>query len=65
MNQLYVFNPDHDLALAHGMTHYVSPASAVQFATDAAVLPAWIFNDGYLLVNKGVTDSDFLSLCKK
>lgn len=65
MNQLYVFNPDHDLALAHGMTHYVSPASAVQFATDAAVLPAWIFNDGYLLVNKCVTDSDFLSLCKK
>lgn len=65
MNQLYVFNPDHDLALAHGMTHYVSPASAVQFATDAAVLPAWIFDDGYLLVNKGVTDSDFLSLCKK
>lgn len=65
MNQLYVFNPDHDLALAHGMTHYVSPASAAQFATDAAVLPAWIFDDGYLLVNKDVTDSDFLSLCKK
>ena len=65
MNQLYVFNPDHDLALAHGMTHYVSPASALQFATDAAVLPAWIFDNGYLLVNEDITDSDFLTLCKR
>ena len=39
---LHLFNPDHDLALAHGRTHYVPPASAVQFARDAAALMAWL-----------------------
>lgn len=42
-NTLHIFNPDHDLALAHGTNHYVSPASAIEFARDCATLPAWIF----------------------
>ena len=45
MSQLCIFNPDHDLALAHGSTHYVSPTSAVKFAADAALLPLWLFDD--------------------
>lgn len=45
MSQLCIFNPDHDLALAHGSTHYVSPASAMKFAADVALLPLWLFDD--------------------
>ena len=45
MAQLCIFNPDHDLALAHGANHYVSPTSAVKFAVDAALMPLWLYDD--------------------
>lgn len=38
---LYLFNPDHDLALANGDPHYMPPAPARQLAADLALLPAW------------------------
>lgn len=34
---LYVFNPEHDYALANGGAHFVPPASAMQFADDCAL----------------------------
>ena len=46
---LHLFNPDHDLALAHGTNHYMSPMSAVRFAEDVAALPAWIADGDYIL----------------
>ena len=33
---LYIFNPDHDLALASGDVNYMPPASARQMAADLA-----------------------------
>ena len=39
--RLYIFNPEHDLALANGETNYMAPASARQMATDLAILPLW------------------------
>lgn len=45
MNQLYLFNPDQDLALASGDVNYMSPASARRMAEELALLPAW-FADG-------------------
>ena len=41
MNQLYIFNPDHDLALASDSDHFDAPLSAKQFATDFSLLPLW------------------------
>ena len=38
---LYIFNPDHDLALASGNVNYMPPASARQMAADLALLPVW------------------------
>ncbi len=38
---IYIFNPDHDLALASDSEHYDAPQSAVQFAQDFAYLPIW------------------------
>lgn len=38
---LYIFNPEHDLALASGETNYMAPASARQMALELALLPMW------------------------
>lgn len=40
-NVLFLFNPDHDLALANHDLNYMSPASARQFSTDLALFPVW------------------------
>lgn len=41
MKQLYIFNPDHDLALASNSEYYDAPKSAKIFETDFALLPLW------------------------
>lgn len=46
MSRLYLFNPDHDLALANGSKTYDAPASARQFASDLACLPLWYADEG-------------------
>lgn len=38
---LYVFNPEHDYALANDDEHFVAPSSAVRFARDCALFPAF------------------------
>lgn len=40
-NKVFLFNPDHDLALANHDLNYMPPASARQFSADLAILPAW------------------------
>lgn len=39
--RIYLFNPDNDLALAHGGGHYVAPPFAQKMQTDLCVLPMW------------------------
>jgi hypothetical protein len=43
MNQhlLYLFNPDHDLALASNNANYMPPTSARRLCADVALLPIW------------------------
>ena len=38
---LYIFNPEHDLAMASSEKNYMAPASARQMAADLALLPVW------------------------
>ena len=57
---LFLFNPDHDLALAHGRTHYVPPASAVAFALDAAPIVSWLTRDATVLVPNLPLPEEFL-----
>jgi len=40
-NLLFLFNPDHDLAMANHDVNYMPPASARQFSSDLALFPAW------------------------
>lgn len=50
MQKIYLFNPDHDLALAQGGDHYVAPPHARQLQHDLAALPLWYADEGSLLV---------------
>ena len=38
---LYIFNPQHDLALANYSPYYHAPKSAITFAHDLALLRLW------------------------
>lgn len=42
MVDVYIFNPEHDLALAHGKHNYTAPPFARQFRRDLRLLPAWV-----------------------
>jgi hypothetical protein len=42
MVDVYLFNPEHDLALAHGGHNYTAPPFARQFRYDLRLLPAWL-----------------------
>ncbi len=42
MVNVYLFNPEHDLALAHGAHNYTAPPFARQFRHDLRLLPAWL-----------------------
>ena len=46
MRNLYLFNPENDMALASGSPYYMAPSSAKKMANDLAVLPAWYAEDG-------------------
>ena len=41
---IYIFNPDHDLAIADFSPNYTPPASIVKMSEDLAVLPIWYSN---------------------
>ena len=42
MKEVYLFNPEHDLALAHGAHNYTAPPFARQFRHDLRLLPSWV-----------------------
>lgn len=62
---LHIFNPDHDLALAHGTNHYVSPASALEFARDCAALPLWFSQKASVLMPTTHLPENFLHIFQK
>ena len=49
MKEVYLFNPEHDLALAHGAHNYTAPPFARQFRHDLRLLPAWVAPAGSYL----------------
>ena len=55
--EIYIFNPDADLALADGGENYIAPASARLMARDLALLPLW-----YAEAGSGVLAPSLLSL---
>lgn len=55
----HYFNPENDLALAHGGGHYNPPASAVKLATDLSLLPIWFARNGELVLSRNTVPSEW------
>jgi hypothetical protein len=60
VRQVYIFNPQNDLALATGGINYVAPPFAMQMAHDLAVLPAFLAEPGSLLITDSDLDAEWL-----
>lgn len=59
---LYLFNPEHDLALASGEMNYMAPASARQMATELALLPMWYAEKEAAVVASSAYNIEFLKV---
>ena len=46
MSRLFLFNPENDLALAHGKAQYTAPPNAQLLHNAGATLPIWYCNEG-------------------
>lgn len=57
---LFLFNPDHDLALANHDLNYMPPASARQLSSDLALLPAWYAGKENLVLAPSAYNIPFL-----
>ena len=66
MTDVYLFNPEHDLALAHGAHNYTAPPFARQLRFDLRLLPAWLMPAGaYIAIpDNAPIDEDLLWLKK-
>ena len=57
---VYLFNPEHDLALASGEHNYMPPASARRMAADLALLPIWYADTGSRVLAPSAYHLDYL-----
>lgn len=60
-NKVFLFNPDHDLAMANHDFNYMSPASARQFSADLAIFPAWYAGGQSMVLAPSAYNLPFLS----
>ncbi len=60
MQEVYLFNPDNDLALANGDENYMPPLSVRKMADDLSLLPLWYASPGALVMSNNNVDSVWL-----
>lgn len=58
--KLYLFNPDTELALAVGKSHYLPPRSIGRMAADLALLPLWYADAGAIVLLRSEAEAAFL-----
>ena len=51
---LYLFNPDNDMALANGSSFYQPPQSIIDMTNDLCELPLWYKNEGDTLLDSSL-----------
>lgn len=64
MQEVYLFNPDNDLALANGDENYMPPLSARKMADDLSLLPVWYASTGAFIMSKENVDEVWLNNLK-
>lgn len=60
---MYIFNPEHDLALANFSNNYTPPSSAIKMALDLAIFPIWYAGQEDV-VAEGEVNPEFLETVK-
>lgn len=63
--KLYLFNPDAELALASGSTHYLPPAAIRQMAADLSLLPLWYGDAGSTILLYSEEEALYLQQMKQ
>lgn len=64
--KIYVFNPEHDMALASFSPHYKAPAEIIRMRNDLSVLPVWYAERGEVVsVHSDDCIVSFKDLCRK
>lgn len=61
--ELYLFNPDADMALADNGGHYIAPASVRRMTADLAWLPLWYAAPGSGVLMSEEAEYDLLGRC--
>ena len=56
LTDTYIFNPEHDLALAYGSEGYTAPPLARQMRRDLQMLPAWYCGNGADILSQNVDE---------
>lgn len=62
---LYIFNPEHDLAMASGEPNYMAPTSARRMAAELALLPGWYAEAGSAVLAPSAYNLDYLQRMKE
>lgn len=65
MSRLFLFNPDCELAIANGSSHYMPPANVVRMADDLALLPAYWAASGDCILVRDKVGGDFFERQKE
>ncbi|NDV58135.1 hypothetical protein [Bacteroides sp. 519] len=65
MRKLYLFNPDHDLALANFDPNYMPSVNVRQLATDLALLPVWYGDEDDIVLAPSAFNQAFLDDVKQ
>lgn len=61
MSRLFLFNPENDLALAHGKAQYTAPPNALLLHNAGAMLPIWSCNEGDSILTHNI-NSEWIEL---
>ena len=65
MKEIWIFNPDNDLALADGGANYIAPNKVRQMVDDLAMLPMWYADaESYVLAHSAY-NQEFLNQMKE
>ena len=64
MLEVYLFNPDNDLALANGDENYMSPFSARKMADDLSLLPLWYASPRAMVLSNEAVDEAWIQQIK-
>lgn len=61
MLKLYIFNPEHDMAMANGSAGFQAPESAVLLAENLSTLPCWYADGDAIVLSADKLDAPFSS----